>query len=588
MPESSTSPSPISSSVPAKRACDACHRRKIKCIVESSILCKNCAAAGLRCTYNAVPQKKGPKGSRAKVISELRETQQRQPRRDSHGYVGPSSPPPYERTAGLLSLDVVSACVDFFFFHIYPTQPTLHRQRVHEAVLALDQSDEAYCSIGALCAYVLIHSNMPLPGATRRGSGHPHNAVTSLGTEILEEVSRIRKSLNYMETPNLWTVMTSFFLFGCYFSLDQHNMAWFHLREATTLAITMGMDREETYTGGNLRDVTRRRRLFWLLFITERTYALQRHRPVTLHASIQFPTVDEDPQEVVELTGFCHLISLFKPFDHTFISLWNKTPQGCTSTWMAHLQTKLTKALPIYLHSTETQAVHLHTSQQWLRTVVWQLSISQGFLSSTAVENAMSFKYPIEIARDMMAATRQFSQQAMEIHGVDLVEKIFDIACALTDVMAILPMYPEDLELRPREYLSQLVSLLSRLRGGQQRFLPLLLSKINDTIPNLASSINFSISSMSSGTRPDDQHADSRSSSSSHSATSSSFSSPPASTPRAAYSDMAAGTRENSLDAFLPSEVRFGENSTAPAQISKQLFEYDSNNLVFPRPSEFS
>ncbi|KAL9086593.1 MAG: hypothetical protein Q9165_007036 [Trypethelium subeluteriae] len=257
-----------------------------------------------------------------------------------------------------------------------------------------------------------------------------------------------------------------------------------------------------------------------LKFLLHRTYALQRHRPVTLHASIQSPTVDEDPQEIVELTGLCHLINLFKPFDHTFISLWNKTLQGCTSTWTAQLQTKLTQALPAYLHSTETQAVHLHTSQQWLRTVVWQLSISQGFLSSTAVENAMSFKYPIEIARDMIAATRQFSQQAMEIQGVGLVEKIFDIACALTDVMAILPMYSEDLELGPREYLSQLVSLLSRLRGGQQRFLPLLLSKINDTIPNMASSISLSISSVSSGNRLEDQHAESRSSSSSHSATS--------------------------------------------------------------------
>lgn len=31
--------------------------------------------AGLACTYNAIPQKKGPKGSRAKVLAEIREHQ---------------------------------------------------------------------------------------------------------------------------------------------------------------------------------------------------------------------------------------------------------------------------------------------------------------------------------------------------------------------------------------------------------------------------------------------------------------------------------------------------------------------------------
>lgn len=57
MPESSSS-----SSSAVKRACDACHRRKVKCIGDGTRTCKNCQSAGLTCTYNAIPQKKGPKG----------------------------------------------------------------------------------------------------------------------------------------------------------------------------------------------------------------------------------------------------------------------------------------------------------------------------------------------------------------------------------------------------------------------------------------------------------------------------------------------------------------------------------------------
>jgi hypothetical protein len=152
-----------------------------------------------------------------------------------------------------------------------------------------------------------------------------------------------------------------------------------------------------------------------------RVYALHHHRTLSLHASIDEPTVGDDPQEMMELPGFCHLISLFKPFDDTFVGLWNKTSSGCTSAWMAQLQAQLTTALPPYPSVTETQAVDLRTCQQWLRTMVWQLSISQGVLSSSAADPAMSFKYPIDISHDVIASLKHFSQQAMELHGIALV-----------------------------------------------------------------------------------------------------------------------------------------------------------------------
>ena len=33
----------------------------------------------------------------------------------------------------------------------------------------------------------------------------------------------------------------------------------------------------------------------------------------------------------------------------------------------------------------------------------------------------MTFRYPIDIARDLVAVTQQFSKQAMETHGIGLV-----------------------------------------------------------------------------------------------------------------------------------------------------------------------
>jgi hypothetical protein len=98
----------------------------------------------------------------------------------------------------------------------------------------------------------------------------------------------------------------------------------------------------------------------------------------------------------------------------------------------------------------------------------------------------MTFQYPVEIARDLVAMTSQFSQQSMEVHGVALIEKLFDVACSLTDVLSLLPARSDPFTLGPRDYLHQFMSLLSVLRNGDTRFLPLLLQKVHDVLPTLA------------------------------------------------------------------------------------------------------
>lgn len=481
MPDSSSSASAV------KRACDACHRRKVKCIGDGTRPCKNCTSAGLTCTYNAIPQKKGPKGSRAKVISELRENQRQSQlaaKRNALDFESPPHSPAYLKTAGLLSMEMITSCVDYFFANLYPTQPILHRQKVGETIGQMENNPEAYCLVVSLCAYMMIQPNMVIPPEMFEGLEIPPQPSLQLGHTLLQEAIRVRKDANYIENPTVWSVITSFFLFGSYFCLDRHNTAWFHLREGTTLAQIMGMNEEASYRTPDIIETSRRRRLYWLLFVTERAYALQQHKPLTLHATIELPTLDEDPAETVELNGFIHLVNLFRPFDDTFVGLWNKARVGCTTEWLARLQQQLSDALPQYLQCTESQAVDLRCSQQWLRTMVWQLSISHGFLSSAAAENAMSFKFPIEVSRDLVQSASQFSQQAMEVHGVGLIEKLFDVACTLTDVMSVIPHEQYTFEFGPRDYLNQLMTLISNLRGGQQRYMPLLMQKINDTMPN--------------------------------------------------------------------------------------------------------
>ncbi|TVY71291.1 putative sucrose utilization protein SUC1 [Lachnellula suecica] len=476
-------------SASVKRACDACHRRKVKC--DGINPCRNCSSAQLSCTYHAIPQKKGPKGSRAKVISELRETQ-RQTTLSSkvanrlNGINSPPCSPTLAPTPSLLTGDMVKECVDFFFANMYPTLPILHRGRLEQQVQYADQNVDTYCLLTSLCAFMMIQPGMGIPGDPLGLDSLPGANLVS-GNLLMEETLRVRKSYDHLETPTLNSLVTSFFLFGCYFGLDLHNKAWFHLREATTLAHILGLQKEDTYLQFDAVESSRRRRLYWLLFVTERAYALQRHRPLSLQATITLPTQNDDPSDTQaqHLHGFVHLVNLFRPFDDNFVALWNKTRTDCSPAYLGALQKQLNDALPVYLNSTENQTADLRTSQQWLRNMVWQLSMQNGYLSSGCDDPSMTFQYPVEIARDLVSMTSQFSQQSMEVHGIGLIEKLFDVACSLTDVLSLLPPNPDPFQLGPRDYLQDFVTLLSVLRGGDHRFLPLLLSKVHDVLPRL-------------------------------------------------------------------------------------------------------
>ena len=57
--------------------------------------------------------------------------------------------------------------------------------------------------------------------------------------------------------------------------------------------------------------------------------------------------------------------------------------------------------------------------------MVWQLSIQNGYLSSTQDDPSMTFQYPVDIARDLVTMASQFPQNSMEVHGLGLVCVLF-------------------------------------------------------------------------------------------------------------------------------------------------------------------
>lgn len=93
----------------------------------------------------------GPKGSRAKVISELRENQRlAATHRDS--FDSPPDSPAYSKYAIVLPPELIDTCIAFFFDNLYATQPILDREGVVQAVARMYDDTEAYVFVLSLCA----------------------------------------------------------------------------------------------------------------------------------------------------------------------------------------------------------------------------------------------------------------------------------------------------------------------------------------------------------------------------------------------------------------------------------------------------
>lgn len=76
-------------------------------------------------------------------------------------------------------------------------------------------------------------------------------------------------------------------------------------------------------------------------------------------------------------------------------------------------------------------------------------------------------------------------------------EKLFDIAYVLVDVIVYAPSSVGEPLLSgvgPKDYLTYILSLVAKLRGGEDRFLPLLLEKISQILPNFQNPVTWSLS----------------------------------------------------------------------------------------------
>jgi len=379
-------------------------------------------------------------------------------------------------TSRRLPEDTFLPYVQLFFTHMFAIMPVIDRSTFLDTSFYTTGalSPDMYCFLTALCSAttVQLDDSIPQPQSPQPGKKADHL--------FAEECLRERRTFDHAETMSPLSIMTSFFLFAYYGNHEKHFQAWHYLQESITCAENLEMDDEASYEKLDPVESQWRRRLYWLLFITERAYAVQRRKHTRLHASVALPAVfeSEDPQL---LAGFVNLANLFSAVDESFVSAWRGSRRSslCDEAWLARTQKQLdTSAHAANLGElTETQHLDIGVTREWLHVLAWQLGVSNGLIWGQG-EGGMRLDYPVELARKVVEIVGPAKAIALDSHGIGMEQKLSDIAGCLADVLKCTAGDTSATFQEGKQYLNILLGKLSTMRGKESRYLKPLLAKM--------------------------------------------------------------------------------------------------------------
>lgn len=355
--------------------------------------------------------------------------------------------------------------------HIYPIMPLIHMPTLRSSItrqLEMYEKNLLY----SLCALTSTH----MSGKSILAPGPP--SWEAAGRFFLDECISIRHNYDFVEDKSLSAVISSYFVSTACFELGQNKKSWYYLREALTMGQDLGFHDEKSYAGLSPAEALCRRRTFWILYVTERSFAILRHKPLTLSKTPSFPSTLH-PYETPEIhSGFMHLVNSYHLLDSAFVDAWNEASSTPTSTLTyTNLQSQLLQPPPSSLSLTSIQKADILVTQQWLRLIIWQASMRQGLLSSNAADESMTFRYPLQIANSLLDVISSLPTESIEVHGMGIFEKIFEIGNTMLDVLhACGSEVPSSYGLT-QEPFEMFVKTLSQTPNSQRQYANLLLAK---------------------------------------------------------------------------------------------------------------
>ncbi|KAK2591698.1 hypothetical protein QQS21_010610 [Conoideocrella luteorostrata] len=345
--------------------------------------------------------------------------------------------------------------VRLFIDRLYPIFPVLDCHyllslvHVDGTIAAPSTTKAEYALLSSLAAATIVQLNIDdfptVPGLdscssdeSRRRSSFRGKEVPSSGQFFASQCRQARQEYDFIEESDESTIMTSFFLFAYYGNLDQSRQAWYYLHEAIGFAQSLGLDSPEAYLNLSPNKQQQRCRLFWLLFITERAFAIQHQRQVVLRPSIDFPKVfdSHDPKLIY---GFVALAKIFKSIDDGFISQWRHPHQSSEVNFHGKTLASISNGMDLagilsISEMDETQKLDVLVTQQWLRVLACQIQLRRPASLANLVQSTSESRgiaelsggrsdqcFIIDTCKSLMQVLSKANRVSLEAHGIGMV-----------------------------------------------------------------------------------------------------------------------------------------------------------------------
>jgi hypothetical protein len=242
---------------------------------------------------------------------------------------------------------------------MYAVWPVVDRTTLI-AKLNQDVNDhETWALAYSVCAATGAQLRLNAAFGTNSGPGN-----YSIIDRFAMEAERNRAMFDYKEHATVNCILIPFFLHIYYSSKKKRFTATLLLREALTLCELLDLDKENMYATLDPKERKFRRKVFWLLFITERGNAMQYDTVAVLRNTIALPQPQDDRDPVV-FANFLSLVRLFVAVEGTLVGNGANAGQTFSTELFSQLQQRLRDNPEVPENSNEVQKTDIRVTQQW-------------------------------------------------------------------------------------------------------------------------------------------------------------------------------------------------------------------------------
>nr|AAF14016.1 MAL activator protein [Saccharomyces pastorianus] len=400
----------------ARQSCDCCRVRRVKC--DRNKPCSRCHQRNLNCILSRPLKKRGPKSIRAKSLRKIAEVQMVS--MNSNIMVTP---------VALMKVPkkVIEQCLRLYQDNLYVIWPMLSYDDLHKLLEEKYDDCYTYCFLVSLSAATLSD----LQTEIRSEEGVPFT-----GEQLCSLCMLSRQFIDDLSNSDIFRIMTYYCLHRCYAQFADTRTSYRLSCEAIGIIKMGGFHREETYEFLPFGEQQLRRKVYYLLLMTERYYAVYFHVVASLDAIVAppLPEIVTDPR--LSLESFLEVIRVFTVPGKCFFDALrtNCVNDSCTEESLRRIWNEL-HTVSLAVKPWSYGYIDFLFSRHWVRTLAWKLVLHMKGMRMNFLSSASSTHIPVKIARDMLGDTFLTPKNLYDVHGPGIPMKALEIANALVDVV---------------------------------------------------------------------------------------------------------------------------------------------------------